>query len=60
MRVCLAGGSVAWGPNVVASERIQPEMRREALLDHYHQHTGQAESSILSVLLCQLRVLAAP
>lgn len=51
---------MAWGPNVVASERIQPEMRREALLDHYHQHTGQAESSILSVLLCQLRVLAAP
>ncbi|KAI3424952.1 hypothetical protein D9Q98_008334 [Chlorella vulgaris] len=37
----VAGGGVAWGPNVAAGGQapIQPEERREVLMDHYHQHT---------------------
>lgn len=37
--VC-AGGRVAWGPNVSAGDPIQPETRREVLMDTYHGHTG--------------------
>lgn len=36
----VAGGRVAWGPNVSAGDPIQPETRREVLMDTYHGHTG--------------------
>lgn len=31
---------MAWGPNVSAGDPIQPETRREVLMDTYHGHTG--------------------
>ena len=47
LRLCAgAGGGVAWGPNVPTAASaaaggapLQPELRRERLMDAYHQHT---------------------
>ncbi|PSC68584.1 (2Fe-2S)-binding [Micractinium conductrix] len=37
----VAGGGIAWGPNIrPGGAPIQAETRRELLFDHYHQHTA--------------------